>query len=188
MWTHNRLIGLTFKPNTYRCFGLELFLNCLSIIMQSVGEFQSMKIKHPMIIMNQRVFSIEKWSVSAVEHTRCFVFVFESNISWAMRICNLWALWDTLHNTKQSGTCNAMSIPTDRRQMLLLFCHLDISGRFGICGVHLGSRRMSANMRTLRKEHHISCNWQTEMMDLSWPPSEPLRWRLTLGQRDPFEW
>jgi len=58
-----------------------------------------------------------------------------------------------------------MSIPTDRRQMLLLFCHFNISWRFGICSACLSRKRMSANMRTLRKEHHISYKWQTEMID-----------------------
>lgn len=83
-----------------------------------------------------------------------------SSSSWALRY-----LQDTLHNTKQFGTCDAMSIPTDRRQMLLLFCHFNISRRFGIHRVQHSTNRMSDIMRTLRKEHHISYKWQSDVMD-----------------------
>lgn len=77
---------------------------------------------------------------------------FSINVSWHYPCCSrcsesgaglvnssvtgAWSLisWrrcpDTLHNTKQFGTCNAMSISADRRQMLLLLCHFNISKSF----------------------------------------------------------
>lgn len=95
MWTHNRLIGLTFKLSTYRCFGLELFLNCLLIIM--VVNLKPLKIK-PLIIMNRKHFQVLKqrtlyrlthllptlWVLSIIFCAWCS----ESNISKEMHVGN----------------------------------------------------------------------------------------------------